>query len=60
MNQSQPKQVRRPKGTMNSLATNFFHLRNPLTMAWWSAAYPGFGHISMGNYISGFYCFFGR
>lgn len=58
MNQSQPKQVRRPKGTMNSLATNFFHLRNPLTMAWWSAAYPGFGHISMGNYISGFLLFF--
>lgn len=58
MDQSQPQQVRRPKGTMNSLATNFFHLRNPVTMAWWSAAYPGFGHISMGNYISGFLLFF--
>lgn len=58
MEKSQPQQVRRPKGTMNSLATNFFHLRNPLTMAWWSAAYPGFGHISMGNYISGFLLFF--
>lgn len=58
MDQSQPQQVRRPKGTMNSLATNFFHLRNPITMAWWSAAYPGFGHISMGNYISGFLLFF--
>jgi len=43
---------------MNSLATNFFHLRNPYTTAWWSAAYPGFGHISMGNYISGFLLFF--
>lgn len=58
MEKSQPQQVRRPKGTMNSLATNFFHLRDPLTMAWWSAAYPGFGHISMGNYISGFLLFF--
>jgi hypothetical protein len=58
MEKSQPQQVRRPKGTMNSLATNFFHLRNPLTMAWWSAAYPGFGHISMGNYVSGFLLFF--
>ncbi|GBG57702.1 hypothetical protein SPFL3102_01003 [Sporomusaceae bacterium FL31] len=58
MDTSQQQQARRPKGTMNSLATNFFHLRNPITMAWWSAAYPGFGHISMGNYISGFLLFF--
>lgn len=58
MEKSQTQPVRRPKGTMNSLATNFFHLRNPLTMAWWSAAYPGFGHISMGNYVSGFLLFF--
>ncbi len=58
MKQSQAKQVRRPKGVMNSLATNLFHLRNPYTMAWWSASYPGFGHISMGNYVSGFLLFF--
>ncbi len=56
--QSQQQQARRPKGVMNSLATNFFHLRNPWTMAWWSATYPGFGHISMGNYVSGFLLFF--
>ncbi len=56
--QSQQQQARRPKGAMNSLATNFFHLRNPWTMAWWSATYPGFGHISMGNYVSGFLLFF--
>ncbi|MDT8902057.1 hypothetical protein [Anaeroselena agilis] len=43
---------------MNSLATNYFHLRNPWTIAWWSASYPGFGHISMGNYVSGFLLFF--
>lgn len=57
MEQSQ-LQPRRPKGAMNSLATNFFHLRNPYTTAWWSASYPGFGHVSMGNYISGFLLFF--
>lgn len=50
--------ARRPKGVMNSLATNMFHLRNPVTTAWWSATYPGFGHISMGNYVSGFLLFF--
>lgn len=55
---SQMEQARRPKGVMNSLATNLFHLRNPLTTAWWSASYPGFGHISMGNYVSGFLLFF--
>ncbi len=56
--QVQQQPVRRPKGMMNSLATNFFHLRNPYTIAWWSLAYPGFGHISMGSYISGFLLFF--
>ncbi len=57
--QQQPQpQVRRPKGAINSLATNFFHLRNPYTIAWWSCTYPGFGHISMGNYVTGFLLFF--
>lgn len=56
--QSQQQQPRRPKGVMNSLATNYVHLRNPYTIAWWSAAFPGFGHISMGNYVSGFLLFF--
>ncbi|MEG6585323.1 hypothetical protein [Dendrosporobacter sp. 1207_IL3150] len=56
--ESQKEQPRRPKGIMNSLATNFFHLRNPWAIAWWSASYPGFGHISMGNYVTGFLLFF--
>ncbi len=56
--QSQQQTPRRPKGVMNSLATNYLHARNPYTIAWWSAAYPGFGHISMGNYVSGFLLFF--
>lgn len=56
--QSQQQLPRRPKGVMNSLATNIFHLRNPFTVAWWSVTYPGFGHISMGNYITGFLLFF--
>lgn len=48
---------RHQKGMMNSLATNFYHLRNPYTIAWWSFTYPGFGHISMGSYVSGFLLF---
>jgi len=58
MEKTQSQQPRWPTGIMNSLATNYFHLRNPYTIAWWSATYPGFGHISMGNYISGFLLFF--
>ncbi|QDR82912.1 hypothetical protein [Sporomusa termitida] len=58
MQQSLERSSRRPKGLMNSLATNFFHFRNPYTTAWWSTSYPGFGHISMGNYVSGFLLFF--
>ena len=56
--QAQQQTPRRPKGAMNFLATNFFHLRNPYTIAWWSFTYPGFGHISMGSYIIGFLLFF--
>lgn len=58
MKNSQNKVPRRAIGIMNSLATNMLHLRNPFSTAWWSASYPGFGHISMGNYISGFLLFF--
>lgn len=51
-----PKQ-RRPKAVASSVATNFLHLRNPFVIAWWSAAFPGFGHISLGNYVIGFLLF---
>lgn len=51
------QQPRRPKGIINSLATNLFHLRNPYVVAWWSFAFPGFGHISMGLYVTGFLLF---
>lgn len=45
---------RRPKGVVSPISTNYFHLRNPLVTAWWSAAFPGFGHIILGSYIKGF------
>lgn len=51
-----PKQ-RRPKAVASSISTNFLHLRNPFVIAWWSAAFPGFGHISLGNYVIGFLLF---
>lgn len=48
---------RRPIGAMNSISTNFLHLRNPYVIAWWSAAFPGFAHLSLGNYLAGFLLF---
>jgi hypothetical protein len=55
--QAKGQTPRHSKGVINSLATNFYHLRNPYTIAWWSMTYPGFGHISMGSYVSGFLLF---
>ncbi|MBC9786274.1 hypothetical protein H1S01_17590 [Heliobacterium chlorum] len=57
MAQQAKQQSRKPKGMISSLATNFVHARNPYTMAWWSAAFPGFGHISLGSYVVGFLLF---
>jgi hypothetical protein len=48
---------RRPKAVLNSLTTNQFHLRNPFMGAWLSATFPGFGHLSLGNYVTGFILF---
>lgn len=48
---------RRPLGVMNSITTNYLHLRNPYVIAWWSATFPGFAHISLGSYIAGFLLF---
>ncbi|AXF57574.1 hypothetical protein [Salicibibacter kimchii] len=34
--------------------TNNVDITNPSVVAWWSAAYPGFGHFILGNYFIGF------
>lgn len=28
-------------------------VKNPVVIAWWSAAFPGFGHLILGNYLIG-------
>ncbi len=48
------RNLRRPKGHISSIATNMLHLKNPWVTAWWSAAFPGFGHIILGSYVKGF------
>lgn len=48
------RQLRRPKGHISTISVNMIHWRNPLVTAWWSAAFPGFGHIMLGKYVKGF------
>lgn len=52
------KNIRRYNTYISSVNTNHIHLRNPWVTAWWSAAFPGFGHIHLGQYIKGFIFFF--
>jgi hypothetical protein len=44
---------RHPKAKLSWLTTNSIHLRNPFMAAWLSITFPGFGHISLGNYVTG-------
>lgn len=52
--------IRRPKLTTKSYNLNYFHLRNPLVIAWWSLTYPGFGHIALGSVAKGLFLFIGE
>lgn len=45
---------RYPIFSISPYSTNITHPRNPWVIAWWSAAFPGFGHLLLGNYIIGF------
>ncbi|NPV74556.1 MAG: hypothetical protein HPY89_12465 [Pelotomaculum sp.] len=45
---------RRQKAAISAFSINALHLRNPWVAAWWSAAFPGFGHMFIGNYIKGY------
>jgi hypothetical protein len=48
------KFVRRYNNCTETFNTNYIHLRKPWVVAWWSAAFPGFGHLKLGIYIKGF------
>ncbi|MBP1156534.1 MULTISPECIES: hypothetical protein [unclassified Paenibacillus] len=47
-------QYRRYLAVVGTLNVNFLHLRKPWVVAWWSAAFPGFGHLQLGINIKGF------
>lgn len=42
---------------VSSFNTNIIHKKNPWVAAWWSAAFPGMGHLLHGSYIKGFIFF---
>ncbi len=48
------KTGRRPKAYTSPFATNLIHLRNPAVVALWSAVFPGFGQIALGQYAKGY------
>lgn len=45
---------RRPKAYTSSFATSLIYSRSPWVTLWWSAMFPGFGHIMLCSYIKGF------
>ncbi|MBP3952722.1 hypothetical protein [Bacillus suaedae] len=50
-------QERRYIAHVSTLGTTQLHLRNPYIIAWWSAAFPGFGHLLLSKYLRGFTLF---
>ncbi|ASN06449.1 hypothetical protein [Virgibacillus necropolis] len=49
--------ARRYTAHVSVLGTTQIHLRNPYIVAWWSAAFPGFGHLLLSKYLRGFVLF---
>lgn len=49
--------ARRYIAHVSIFGTTQIHLRNPYIIAWWSAAFPGFGHLLLSKYIRGFVLF---
>lgn len=49
--------ARRYSAHVSILGTTQLHLRSPYIIAWWSAAFPGFGHLLLSKYIRGFVLF---
>lgn len=49
--------TRRYKGYVSIFGTTHLHARNPYIIAWWSAAFPGFGHLLLSKYLRGLILF---
>ncbi|MBY7144054.1 hypothetical protein KFZ56_13560 [Virgibacillus sp. NKC19-3] len=40
-------------GSISPSMVNNIDIKNPKVIAWWSAAFPGYGHLILGNYFIG-------
>lgn len=49
-----PFRNRRYKAHVSILGTTQLHTRNPFTIAAWSLAFPGFGHLLLNKYLRGY------
>ncbi|HEX9060543.1 MAG TPA: hypothetical protein VF941_10215 [Clostridia bacterium] len=49
--------TRRDMAYVSVLGTTQLHLRSPLVIAFWSAMFPGFGHLLLSKYLRGFLLF---
>lgn len=56
-NYTNDNSARRYTAHVSVLGTTQIHLRSPYISAWWSAAFPGFGHLLLSKYIRGFVLF---
>lgn len=52
-NYTNDNSARRYKAHVSIVGTTQLHLRNPYIIAWWSAAFPGFGHLLLSKYLRG-------
>ena len=53
-NYTNDNSTRRFKAHVSAIGTTQLHLRNPYIIAWWSAAFPGFGHLLLSKYLRGY------
>jgi TM2 domain-containing membrane protein YozV len=56
-NYSNQNTARRYLAHVSIFGTTQIHLRNPYIIAWWSAAFPGFGHMLLSKYLRGYVLF---
>src|SRR3954466_13767507 len=56
-NYTNDNSARRYKAHVSMFGTSQIHLRNPYIVAWWSAAFPGFGHLLLSKYHRGYILF---
>ncbi|SES94456.1 hypothetical protein SAMN05660297_00955 [Natronincola peptidivorans] len=57
INQNNKNTSRRKIAHLSTVGTTQIHLRNPRIIAWWSAAFPGMGHLLLSKYLRGFLLF---